>query len=160
MNLNLTLLGQMLTFILLVAFTMKYIWPPLMKAIAERQAKIAEGLAAADKGKHDLELAQHKASQIIRDAKITAAEHLEKASKQATFMIEEAKEQARKEAERLVHLAHDEIAIQRAGAKEALRQEVAGLALMSAEKILMKEIDSVLDEAMIATFISEVQHGK
>ena len=160
MNLNLTLLGQMLTFAILVTFTMRYIWPPLMKAIANRQEKIAEGLAAADRGKHELEVAHHKANEIIRDAKLTAAQHVEKAAKRAAIMVEEAKEQARKEADRMLVLARDEIIIERVAARESLRQEVASIALLSAQKILGAEINPVIDEALIQSFIQEVEHGQ
>lgn len=156
MNLNLTLLGQMLTFILLVAFTMKYIWPHLMKAIDERQQKIADGLAAADRGKHELELAHHKAAEILRDAKLNAANFIEQANKRAATIVEEAKEHARSETERMLTLARNEIAIERTSAREVLRQEIAGIALQSAQKVLGRHIDSATDDKLIEQFIAEV----
>lgn len=156
MNLNLTLLGQMLTFILLVAFTMKYIWPYLMKAIDERQQKIADGLAAADRGKHELELAQHKASDILRDARINAATYVEQATKRAAHIVEEAKEQARVEADRILDMARNDIIIERNNAREAVRQEIAGLALQSAKKILGHHLTHETDEKLIQQFVTEV----
>ena len=156
MDLNLTLLGQMLTFIILVAFTMKYIWPHLMKAIEVRQQTIVDGLAAADRGKHELELAQHKAAEILRDAKLNAAKYVEQAAKRAASIIEESKEQARSEADRILSLARDEIAIQRCAAREALRQEIASIALQGAEKVLGRCIDSRINHELIEQLIIEV----
>lgn len=156
MNLNLTLLGQMVTFLLLVAFTMKYIWPHLMKAIAERQQLIADGLAAADRGKHELELAHHKAADILRDAKLNAAKYIEQANKRAANIVEEAKEQARNEADRMLVLARNEIVIERMSARESLRQEIAGIALQSAQQVLGSHIDTAIDDKLISQFITEV----
>jgi F-type H+-transporting ATPase subunit b len=146
----------MLTFVLLVAFTMKYIWPHLMKAIDERQQKIADGLAAADRGKHELELAHHKAAEILRDAKLHAANYIEQANKRAASIVEEAKEHARGETERMLVLARNEIMIERTAAREALRQEIAGIALQSAQKVLGRHIDSAADDKLIEQFIAEV----
>lgn len=156
MNLNLTLLGQMLTFLVLVAFTMKYIWPYLIKAIETRQQTIADGLAAADRGKHELELAQHKSAEILRDAKINAAKYVEQAAKRAASIIEEAKEQARIESERILSFARDEIVIERCAAREALRQEIASIALQGAEKVLGHCIDNEMDNKLIEQLIAEV----
>ncbi|MFN7096740.1 MAG: F0F1 ATP synthase subunit B [Gammaproteobacteria bacterium] len=159
MNLNLTLLGQMITFILLVTFTMKFIWPHLMKAIDARQQKIADGLAAADRGKHELELTQHKAAEILRDARLHAANYIEQATKRAATIVEEAKEHARGETERMLALARNEILIERTAAREALRQEIAGIALQSAQKVLGRHLDSTANDMLIEQFIAEVASG-
>lgn len=156
MNLNLTLLGQMITFLLLVAFTMKYIWPHIMTAIEKRQQTIADGLAAADRGKHELELAQHKAAEILRDAKLQAAKYIEQANKRAAAIVEEGKENARHESERMLTVARAEIVVERSAARESLRQEIAGIALQSAEKVLQHKIDVSADHALIQQFIAEV----
>ncbi|NNM60401.1 MAG: F0F1 ATP synthase subunit B [Legionellales bacterium] len=156
MNLNLTLLGQMLTFLVLVVFTTKYIWPYMMRAIELRQETIADGLAAADRGKHELELAQHKAAEILRDARLNAAKYVEQAAKRATGIIEESKEHARVEAERILTLARDEITIQRCAAREALRQEIASIALQGAAKVLGHSIDGAIDNKLIEQLIAEV----
>jgi len=155
-NINLTLIGQMITFLVFVAFTMKYVWPPITKALRDRQKRIAEGLAAADRGKHELELAQHKSAEIIRDAKLQAAKYIEEANKRGLHIVEEAKEQARLASERIIQLAQEDILIERNNAREALRQEIAGLALMGASKILGKEVDGASNSAMINTLIAEV----
>jgi len=155
-NINLTLIGQMITFLVFVAFTMKYVWPPITKALRDRQKRIAEGLAAADRGKHELELAQHKSAEIIRDAKLQAAKYIEEANKRGLHIVEEAKEQARLASERIIQLAQEDILIERNNAREALRQEIAGLALMGASKILGKEVDEASNSAMINTLIAEV----
>ena len=129
MGLNATLLGQMITFALLVIFTMKYIWPPLTKALAERQQKIADGLASAERAERDLELAQHKVADQLRDAKIQAGKIVEQADKRASQIVEESKERARVEAQRLLELAQTDIEQERRGAQAALGAEIAKVAM-------------------------------
>lgn len=157
MNINMTLLGQMITFILLVMFTVKFVWPPIVKAMAERAAKIADGLAAADRGKHELELAQLKATEMLRDAKVQAAKFIEDASKRGSQMMDEAKMQARAEGARLIELAKQEIMIEQANAREALRRDVAGLALLGAEKILGQQVDASAHQHMLEQLLTEVK---
>lgn len=141
MNINATLLGQMITFALLVWFTMKYVWPPLIQALEERKKKIADGLAAADKGKHEMELAEKRASAVLRDAKDQAAEIVNLAHKRAGEMMDESKQTAREEGERIVVAAKAEIDREVQKTKEDLRKQVAGLAVAAAEQILRKEVD-------------------
>src|SRR5262249_51451922 len=129
MDINATLIGQFITFSLLVWVTMQYIWPPIMKAMEERKAKIAEGLAAAEKGVYELELSQHKSAELLRDAKIQAADILEQANKRAGRIIDEAKERAREEGNRLITLAKTEIAQERETAKQELRKQLATIAI-------------------------------
>lgn len=157
MNINMTLFGQMITFILLVAFTVKFVWPPITKAMAERQAKIADGLAAADRGKHELELAQLKATEMLRDAKVQAAKFIEDAGKRASMMMDEAKMQARAEGARLIELAKNEILIEQANAREALRREIADLALLGAEKILGQQVDMNAHKHLMQQLLTEVK---
>ena len=141
MNINATLLGQMITFALLVWFTMKYVWPPLMQALEERKKKIAEGLAAADKGKHEMELAEKRASAVLKEAKDQAAEIVNLAHKRAGELVDESKQSAREEGERIVTAAKAEIDREVQKTKEDLRQQVASLAVAAAEQILRKEVD-------------------
>ncbi len=156
MNLNLTLLGQMITFAILVAFTMKYVWPPIIKAIEARQQRIADGLAAADRSKHELEQAEHQSADILREARLQAATYIEQANKRAATIVEEAKDDARRESERLLTQARSDIDIERNSAREALRQEIAGIALQGAQKVLGKVLDAKTNDQLIEQLIAEV----
>lgn len=156
MEINATLIGQMITFAVFVWFTMKYIWPHIIKAMQEREKRIADGLAAAERGQHELELAQHKASDQMRDAKIHAAEILEQANKRANQIIEEAKERAREEGERLLAMAHSDIEQEMQLAREKLRNEVASLAIASAEKILERSVDPRVQSELVGKLITEI----
>ena len=141
MNINLTILGQMISFIIFVWFCKKYVWPPVITAMQERQKQIAEGLSAADRAQLDLELAQKNATQKMHEAKEQATGIIEQANKRATQIVEEAKGQARQEGERLKESAKAEIEQEVNRAKEQLRSQVAVLALAGAEKILGASID-------------------
>lgn len=156
MNLNATLFGQMITFAIFVWFTMKYVWPPITKALDERQKKVAEGLAAAERGVHELELAQQKATEYLREAKTQAAEILEQANKRAVLMIEEAKLQGREEGQRMVAMAKAEIAREVEGAKQALKSQVATLAMQGAERILAKNLDAAANQELIEKLIGQI----
>ena len=141
MSINATLIGQAIWFALFIWITMKYVWPPLQKAMADRQAQIAEGLAAAERGKHDLELATKRAADALREGKGKAADIAAQAEKRGLQMIEEAKAEARVQADRIVEGAKAEIEQEKLRAKESLREQVALLAVAGAEKILRREID-------------------
>lgn len=156
MDLNATLIGQMITFAVLVIFTMKYVWPPITKALRERQQTIADGLAAAERGKHELELAHHKAAEQLRDAKLQAAKIVEQADKRAALIVEEAKEKARHEGERLLQVARTDIEQEKQRMKEDLMAQVAGIALSGAEKILGRKIDAAANGEMVDRLIAEV----
>ncbi len=156
MEFNITLLGQMFTFAIFVWVTMKYVWPFIMKALTEREETIAEGLAAAERGKHELELAKHKSTEMLRDAKIQAAEMLEQANKRAAQVIEQAKEDARTEGARLLAIAKEEIEHERNSARDNLRRETALIAIAGAEKILGRNIDESANNGMIDQLIAEV----
>ena len=142
MNINATLIGQTIAFILFVWFCMKFVWPPIMNALEARKKQIADGLAAADRGKHELELAAKKAGDNMRDAKAQAAEVLAQAEKRAVQMVEEAKTAAKEEGERQLAAAQANIAQETNRARETLREQVANLALAGAEKILRREVNA------------------
>jgi F-type H+-transporting ATPase subunit b len=142
MNLNLTLIGQSITFLIFVWFCWRYIWPPVVHAMQERQKAIGEGLAAAERAEKDLELAQEHATDHLREAKEEAQRILEQARHQATQMIENAKGEARAEGERLREAQRAEIEQEVNRAKEQLRAQVAALALAGAEKVLGASIDA------------------
>jgi F-type H+-transporting ATPase subunit b len=153
MNFNATLIGQSITFIVFVWFCMKYVWPPLMAALEERRAKIADGLAAAERGQKDLELAQSKVSDNLKDAKAQAQDIINQAQKRANEMVDEAKNIAREEAEKIKNAATADIDQQINSAREQLRKEVSSIAISGAEKILKREVNAeahgdVLDDMM------------
>ena len=149
MNPNITLLGQMLSFAILIWFTVKFIWPPLMQAIEERQQKIAEGLAAADRSQKDLAQAQDKVNEALKDARTKANEIIEQAHARANQIIDQAKNDAIAEANRQKALAESEIAAAANRAKEDLRKQVSALAVIGAEKLLRREIDANAHKALI-----------
>ena len=141
MSINATLIGQVITFTLLVWFTMKYIWPPLIEALEERKKKIAEGLAAAERGQEEKDLAEKRAMAVLKEAKEQSADIVNMAHKRANEMVEESKETAKKEGERLVLAAEAQIEQEVQQAREGLRKEVSALALNAAEQILQAEVD-------------------
>lgn len=142
MNFNATLIGQSITFIFFVWFCMKFVWPPIMNALETRKKQIADGLAAADRGKHELELAAKKAGDNMRDAKTQAAEVIAQAEKRAAQIIEEAKTAAKEEGDRQLAAAQANIEQEANRARESLREQVAGLAVAGAEKILRREVNA------------------
>ena len=156
MNINLTLFGQMIAFFGFVWFCMKFIWPPIVAAMAEREKKIADGLAAADRASHDLELAQEKALERLKDAKHEAAGIVESANKRANQIVEEAKNAALVEAERVKVAARAEIELETNRAREQLRSQVAVLSLAGAEKILGATIDFKAHAAMVEKLAAEL----
>jgi len=140
-NINATMLGQMIAFAFFVWFCMKYVWPPLTAALAERQKRIADGLEAADKASRDLEQAQENVAEQLKEAKAQAASIIDQANKRASQIIEEAKEQGREEGQRMIVGAQAEIEQEVNRAKEQLRAQVAKIAISGAEKILEASID-------------------
>jgi F-type H+-transporting ATPase subunit b len=148
-NINLTIIGQSLSFLFFVWFCMKFVWPFIISAMQEREQKIADGLAAADRASHDLELAQEKAVQRLAEAKTEAASIVDAANKRANQIVEEAKNAAREEGERLKVAAQAEIEQEVNRAKEALRAQVAELARDGAEKVLQGTVDKKAHTAML-----------
>ena len=149
MNPNITLLGQMISFAILIWFTVKFIWPPLMAAIEERQQKIAEGLAAADNAQKNLAQSQDKANEEMKLARTKANEIIDQAHQRANQIIDTAKNDAIAEANRQKALAESEIAAAANRAKEDLRRQVSALAVSGAEKLLKREIDASAHKALI-----------
>lgn len=156
MSINATLIGQMITFTLLVWFTMKYIWPPLMTALEERRNKIAEGLAAAEKGQAQMDLAEKQALVVLKQAKEQSSELVGLAQKRANEVVEQSKANAKKEGERMIEAAKAQIEQELQQVKEGLRQEVANLALSAAEQILKKEINKAEHQNLIAKVASQL----
>ena len=142
MNINLTLIAQLVSFAVFVWFTMKFVWPPLVKSMDERKAKITDGLAAAERGQHEQEMARERAKEYLHEAKQQAAEITAKAEKQAALIVEEAKTKAQEEGARQLAAAQAEIEQEVNRAREELRSRVAELAVAGAEKILRREIDT------------------
>jgi len=140
-NINLTILGQVISFAIFVWFCMKFVWPALIAAMEERQKKIADGLDAADRAMRDLELAQDKATDQLKEAKLQAAALIEEAKKRSTQIIEESKDKAREEGERLKAAAQADIDQELNRAREELRGQLAALVVAGAEKILERAID-------------------
>lgn len=156
MNINLTLIGQMITFIVFIAFTMKYVWPPITKALQDRQKRIAEGLAAAERSQQALVLAEAKSTEIIEEAKRHAATYIEEANKRALHIIDESKEEARKEGARIIQQAHEMIEIEKNKARESLRQEVGRFVVLGASKVLNQQIDQRANDGLIEKVVAEV----
>jgi F-type H+-transporting ATPase subunit b len=156
MNINLTLFGQMLSFAVFVWFAMKFVWPPIIKSLEERKAKIADGLAAAERGHHEKELAQKRATEAMHEAKAHAAEIVGMAQKRAAEIVDEAKTTARSEGERILIAAHAEIEQETNRVKEQLREQVAELAIAAAEKILTKEIDAAKHRDILDTVVKQI----
>jgi F-type H+-transporting ATPase subunit b len=156
MNINATLIGQSIAFFVFVWFCMKYVWPPLMSALEARKAKIADGLSAAERGKHEQELAQQKATEVIKEAKGEAANIIAQAQKRASEIVEEAKDNARVEGERLVAAANAEIDQEVNRAKEQLRGQVVTLAVAGAGRVLNREIDAAGHEQLLDDLVSQI----
>ena len=156
MNFNATLIGQMITFAVFVWFCMKYIWPPLVAALEERNARIAEGLAAAQRGQQDLEEAQVKVSESLNEAKQQAQEIINQAQKRANEIVDEAKGTAREEAEKIKSAATADIDQQVTAAREELRKEVSSIALAGAAQILKREVDAKAHAAVLDELVAQI----
>jgi F-type H+-transporting ATPase subunit b len=156
MNLNFTLIGQTITFIVFVLFCMKFIWPPLMRVLEERKRNIADGLAAGERGKLDLELAEKKSLEVLKKAKQDAQEVIAMAEKRASEIADQAKDQARAEAERIVDSARTDIDQEVNRAKEQLRAAVSALAVAGAEKILEQEVDAEAHARLLDSLVKQL----
>ncbi len=156
MDINATLLVQMIVFALFVLFTMAYVWPPIAKALSERQEKISDGLAAAERGQRELELAQLRASESLKEAKASAQEIIDKANRRAQGIIDEAKSKAQVEAKRQFEIGQEQLAQEVNQAKDALRKQVASLAVQGAEKILGREVDEAANSSLLDNLIKQI----
>ena len=156
MNINLTLIGHMVAFVCFVLFCMKYVWPPIVGAMAEREKKIADGLAAADRANHDLELAKEQAVERLKEAKHEAAGIVDSANRRANQIVEEAKQAAVVEADRVKVAAQAEIQQEANRAREQLRGQVAALSLAGAEKVLGAAIDHKAHSELVEKLAAEL----
>jgi len=156
MNINATLLGQTIMFILFVWFCMKFVWPPIMQSLSDRKKQIADGLAAGERGKQELELASKHAAEKLREAKQRAAEIITQAEKRSSQVVEEAKEIAKEEGNRILVGAKAEVVLEVFRAREMLRQHVADLAVAGAAKILHREVNAKTHADLLATIKAEL----
>ena len=156
MNLNATLIAQIVVFFILGWFTMKYVWPPIMKALDERAAKIADGLAAADKAKSDLALAEKRAVDEMRKARESAGDVRATAEKQGAKVLEDARAEANRIIAEARAAAEQEAAAAAQRAKQDLREQVALLAVAGAEQILRREIDAKVHADLLANLKQEL----
>lgn len=156
MDINMTLIGQTIAMIVFVWFCMKFIWPPIMQAIEERQTQIADGLAAAERGQHSLEKAEAKAEEIIQEARQQASGILDQAHARANEIVAEGKADGVKERERQLAAARAEVEQETNRAREELRGQVSAIAIASAEKILRREIDAKAHEEILSKLSAEL----
>lgn len=156
MNINATLLGELIAFVFFVWFCMKYVWPPIIGAIEERQQKIADGLAASERGEKDLELAQAKATDQLKEAKTQAADIIEQAKKRGSVIVDEETQRGHSEREKIIAQGYSEIEAERNRTKEELRKQVAALAIAGAEKILEREIDAAAQSDIVEKLVAEL----
>jgi F-type H+-transporting ATPase subunit b len=156
MNINGTLIAQMIVFLILVWFTMSFVWPPIVKALDERAKKIADGLSAADKAKADLAQANTKVEQQLSAARTDAAKRLADAERLGQQMVEEAKARASEEGAKIIAAAKAEAEQESVKAREALREQVAGLAVKGAEQILRREVNAGVHAELLGRLKAEL----
>ncbi len=156
MNFNATLIGQSITFLVFVWFCMKFVWPPIMTALSERKGNIAEGLAAADRGRHEQELAQKKATETLHEVKQQASEILNRAEKRGNEIVEEAKLEAREEADRIKAGAMAEMDQEVNRAREVLRGQVVSIATAGAGRILKRELDASANDELLKDLVARI----
>ncbi|MGY8813564.1 MAG: F0F1 ATP synthase subunit B [Gammaproteobacteria bacterium] len=150
MNFNATLIGQLIAFLVFVVFTMKFVWPYILQMMQDRETKIADGLAAAEKGQESLVEAEKRQAEMLDEGKQKAAEIIAQAQHRGDEIVEESKINAKSEGDRLLHAAQAEIDRERTVAKEQLKGDVAALALVGAEQILMREVDKNAHNKILA----------
>jgi F-type H+-transporting ATPase subunit b len=155
-NINLTLIVQMIVFIVLIWFTMKFVWPMILGPMDERSRKIAAGLAAADKGQQELGQARDKADAIVREARDRAVQIIDQAQRHANELVEQAKGTATSEGQRLVESARQQIELDTSHARETLRREVAAIAVSAASKVLEREIDPRTHADLISKLATQI----
>ncbi len=153
---NLTLIGQMGTFAVLVYFIWRFLWEPVTQMLEDRTKRIADGLAAAAKGKHELDLAEKRAANVLRDARSKASEVIAHAERRAAEIVDEAKVEARAEAQRIITVARADIEQEQNRAREELRAAVADLVVMGASRILEKEIDAKAHARLLDSAIKQL----
>lgn len=159
MNLNVTMFIQTLVFFVLAWVTMKFIWPPLIAAIEARQQKIADGLAAADKGERSLAEGKVAAAELIKEARIQASKIIEQANRRSSEVIGEARNVAIAEGQRLLGDAQQEVSLASTRAREELRKQVGAIALTGASKLLGREIDAKAHADLLDQLAVEIERG-
>jgi F-type H+-transporting ATPase subunit b len=155
-NINLTLIVQMIVFVVLIWFTMKFVWPMILGPMEERSKKIAAGLAAADKGQQELGQARDRAEAVIREARERATQIIDQAQHRANDLVEQAKSTATAEGQRLVAAAKQQIELEASHAREALRREVAAIAVSAASKVLEREIDQRAHADLLSKLATQI----
>jgi len=155
-NINLTLIIQMIVFALLVWGTMSFIWPSLMSQVEARQKKIAQGLAAADRGEQELQQARQGAEEILREARERARQIIDQAQHRANDIQEQARVSATQEGQRLVASAQQQIGLEATRARESLRREVGGMVVAAASKLLEREIDADAHQDLISKLAAQI----
>jgi F-type H+-transporting ATPase subunit b len=155
-SINATLIAQMIVFLILVWFTMKFVWPPIVKALDERAQKVAEGLSAADKAKSELAIAKKRVDEQLAAARDDAGKRLADAERLAQSMVEEAKGRAAAEAAKIIAAAKAEAEQEAAKAREVLREDVAALAVKGAEQILRREINASVHAELLGRLKAEL----
>jgi F-type H+-transporting ATPase subunit b len=153
---NATLIGNLIAFVVFVVFCMKYVWPPIIGAIEDRQKKIANGLAASEEGEKALENAQAKVSSQLNDAKTQAAAIIEQAKKRGSQIVDEETHRGHSEREKIIAQGYSEVEAERNRVKEELRKQVASLAIAGAEKILGREIDAAAQSDIVEKLVAEL----
>ncbi len=156
MNITVTLFAQVIAFVLLIWFVNKVLWGPLSGMMSARQKRIADGLAAAEKGKHEQELAEKRAKEVLHDAKTQATEIIAQAQKRSSEIVEEAKVSARDEGQRILTAAKAEIEREANQVREQLRSQVASLAVVGAERILKKEVNAAAHGDMLNELATKI----
>jgi F-type H+-transporting ATPase subunit b len=160
MNINATLFGQAVVFAVLIWFTVKFIWPPLLQAIEDRQKKIADGLAAAERGQKELQQSHGDAAEIVNEAREKALKIVDQASRRSNEIIDEARVTAIAEGQRLVGDARQEVQLEQSRARDALRKDVARLAVAGASRLLEREIDPKAHAELIEKLATEIEGAK
>ena len=160
MNINATLIGQAIVFLILIWFSVRFIWPPLLKAIEDRQKKIADGLAAAERGQKELHQASGEAQAIVSEAREKALKIIDQANRRSNEIIEEARATAIAEGQRLVGDARQEVAQEQARARDTLRKDVARLAVAGASRLLEREVDARAHADLIEKLAAEIEGAK
>jgi F-type H+-transporting ATPase subunit b len=159
MNINATLIGQVIVFVLLIWFTMRFIWPHIINAVEERQRKIAEGLAFAEKSEKSLADAKSSANELIKEARSQAAKIVEQANRRSSELVDEARGVATAEGQRLVAEARQNVALESTRAREQLRKEVATIAVAGAGKLLGREIDAKAHADLLEKLALEIERA-
>ncbi len=156
MNINLTLVAQLISFMVFVWFTMKFVWTPIMAALEERKNEIADGLAAAERGQHEQELAKNRARDVLHEAKMQSSDIVSQAHKRAAEIVDEAKDNAQAEGARILTAAKADVEQEAARVREQLRERVAELAVAGASKILQREVDVEAHKEIVVSLAKQI----